>query len=97
MAKTGRKGYGEELELIRRYSDLSELYFQRLRERLESDDKKDQDLALNLLNGVFTKMIPQDVNPSLNINLNKEAATPEELEAVEQALSKSVSDSQVQE
>lgn len=89
--KAGRKGYGEELQLIKRYSELSELYFLRLRERLESQDKKDQDLALNLLNGVFVKMLPQTLDGEFtNINTTVEYS-PEEHDAVKQAILNSIS------
>lgn len=97
MAKTGRTGYGEELQLIRRYSELSELYFQRLKERLESDEKKDQDFALQILNGAFVKMIPQNIEQS-NFNYNTSSdLSPEEQDEVRQALLKSLPDSRGQE
>ena len=88
----GRKGFGEELKLIRRYSELTEPFFQRLHERLESEDKKEQDFALTLLNGVFTKMIPQQLNGEFNNN-NRNTdikLSPEEHEAVKQAILKSI-------
>lgn len=82
------------MQLIRRYSELSDLYFQRLKERLDSEDKKDQDFALTLLNGVFTKMLPQTLDGEFtnkNLNANIEC-TAEEAASVKQALLASVQD-----
>jgi hypothetical protein len=92
--KRGRKGFGEELGLLRRYSELSDLYFQRLRERLTSEDKNEQNFGLQLLNGVFTKMIPQEINGDFTSeNYNHEATcTKAEEDAVKKALSASVPD-----
>ena len=97
--KTGRKSFGEELKIVERYSNLSELYFKRIKERLESEDKKEQDFALQLLNGAFTKMIPQTLDGQFkNTNLNADIeCSPEEHEAVKQALIKAVENTGSQE
>lgn len=95
--KTGRKGFGEELRIVERYSELSQLYFQRLKERLESTEKKDQDFAIQMLNGAFNKMIPQNVEQR-NYNINTDAElNPDEHDKVKQALLKSLPDSGSQE
>jgi len=60
--KTGRKGYGEELKIIARYSDLSEDYFRTLKEFINSDVKEDRKFAVQQLTPAFSKMIPQDNN-----------------------------------
>ena len=59
--KTGRKGFGEELELIRRYSELSDKYFAFLIEMYESGDKADKKWACERLEKAYVKMIPQDL------------------------------------
>lgn len=59
--KTGRKGFGEELELIRRYSELSDKYFAFLVEMYESGDKNDKKWACERLEKAYIKMIPQDI------------------------------------
>ena len=58
----GRKGYGEELKILRRYSDLSEDYFRTLKEFINSDVKEDRKFAVQQLTPAFAKMIPQDNN-----------------------------------
>ncbi len=61
MAKTGRKGFGEELELLRRYSDLSEGYFNFLKQMLEGEDKADKKWAVDCISKAYVKMIPQKI------------------------------------
>lgn len=61
MAKTGRKGFGEELELLRRYTALTEPFFKVLTEMLNSEEKADKKWAAEQLGKAYVKMIPQDV------------------------------------
>ena len=78
--KTGRKGYGEELKIIKRYSDLTEDYFSTLKEFLNSDVKEDRKFAVQQLTGAFQKMIPQDVNQEgeIKIKIAKEISDKHE-------------------
>ena len=55
----GRKGFGEELLIKQRYSDLSEDYFEKLKGFLNSKDKHDRQFAIKELSKAFVKMIPQ--------------------------------------
>lgn len=61
MAKAGRKGWLEELQLAQRYSDLTEPFFKVIRDNLESEDKADRKWAAERLEKAYVKMIPQDV------------------------------------
>lgn len=74
--RKGRKGYGEELKIIERYSDLSEDYFRTLKEFINSDVKEDRKFAVQQLTPAFSKMIPQDQNHGgeVTINIAKEIA-----------------------
>lgn len=78
MARKGRKGYGEELQILRRYSDLAEPYFLTLKEWLEGDDKEEKKDAIKALSPAFAKMIPQDVSADVDgditITIAKEVA-----------------------
>lgn len=60
--KKGRKGYGEELKILKRYSDLTEDYFRCLKEFMNSEVKEDRKFAVQQLTPAFAKMIPQDNN-----------------------------------
>jgi len=74
MANKGRKGYGEELQVLRRYSDLSGKFFAVLKENLISEDKIDRKWAVEQLGKAFVKMIPQDLTTGgqpLNINYDR--------------------------
>jgi len=57
----GRKSLRDEVEIIKRYSDLSAPYFKFLRECLEGEDKADKKWAADNLKGAYAKMIPQDL------------------------------------
>lgn len=61
QAKRGRKSKYEEIDIARRYSNLSEKVFQILQERLESKSKKEQDWAIEQLVKGYAKMIPQQL------------------------------------
>lgn len=55
----GRKSAIEELEIVKRYSELSPLFFKFLKEMLESKDKGDKKWATEQLGKAYTRMIPQ--------------------------------------
>jgi hypothetical protein len=55
----GRKSLREELEITRRYADLSAKAFKLIKKKLDSDDKAEQNFALDWLKGGFARMIPQ--------------------------------------
>lgn len=57
----GRKSMRDEVEVIRRYADLSGPYFKFLKECLEGEDKADKKWAADNLKGAYAKMIPQDL------------------------------------
>lgn len=61
MGKAGRKSWTEEMDIARRYSALSEPYFEFLAEMLESEDKSDRKWAAERLEKAYVKMIPQDI------------------------------------
>lgn len=61
MGKAGRKGWKEELDIGRRYTDLSEDFFAILKEFAQSEDKADRKWAAEQLGKGFVKMIPQQV------------------------------------
>ena len=67
MQKTrGRKGFGEELQLIQRYSELSEPFFNFLKEKLTKGAQQEKWEAVKILKGAFEKMIPQDLTSGGN-------------------------------
>lgn len=55
----GRKSLKEELQITRRYADLSAKAFKLITKKLESGDKTEENFALDWLKGGFAKMIPQ--------------------------------------
>jgi hypothetical protein len=61
MAKRGRKSKAEELDVLRRYSDLSDSYFAVIKEALDSPRKDERHWAADHLKNAFVKMIPQDL------------------------------------
>lgn len=61
MNKSGRKGFGEELKIVERYSALTEPFFKVIQEMLASEEKADKKWAVEQLNKAYTKMIPQDI------------------------------------
>lgn len=61
MGVPGRKSWTEELQIAQRYSDLSEPFFEVIKEHLASDDKKDRQWAVEQMSKAYVKMIPQDV------------------------------------
>lgn len=72
--KGGRKGFGEELRIVERYSALTEDFFIVLKEMLASEDKADRKWAVEQLNKAYTKMIPQDITSGgqpLNIQFDE--------------------------
>jgi hypothetical protein len=72
MAKAGRKSHREELQILRRYSDLTEPYFKVIKKHLESNNVEDQRWAAEQLKNAFVKMIPQEVssdNPMMPFTL----------------------------
>ena len=62
MAKAGRKGWKEELNIAQRYADLTPKAFKVLKEMLESEEKADKKWAVEQLGKGFQKMIPQDLD-----------------------------------
>jgi len=73
MAKAGRKSYFEELDIARRYSELSDPFFAFLMEMFNSEDKSDRKWAAERLEKAYVKMIPQDVTSggeALNITFD---------------------------
>lgn len=61
MAKMGRKSMIEELQVLRRYSELTEPAFKFIRECLEGDNKADKKWAVERLEKGWVKAIPQMV------------------------------------
>lgn len=55
----GRKSLTEELQITRRYAQLSAKAFKLITKKLASNDKSEQNFALDWLKGGFAKMIPQ--------------------------------------
>lgn len=55
----GRKSLKEELQITRRYADLTPKAFRLISKKLESSDSTEQNFALSWLKGGFEKMIPQ--------------------------------------
>lgn len=66
MGMPGRKGWKEELNIAQRYSDLSEPFFEVLKEALASEDKAEKKWAVEQLSKGFVKMIPQQVGGDPN-------------------------------
>jgi hypothetical protein len=95
VAKTGRKGFGPELRIIERYSELSDIYFKFLKAKLESDNDEEKWKAVQVLKGAFEKMIPQKLDGEFaNRNFNTDIeCSPGEHEAVKEAILKSIQDS----
>lgn len=58
----GRKSLKEELQLFRRYSELSVPYFNILRKRLDSGQPDMENWAVEQLSKAFVKMIPQETD-----------------------------------
>jgi len=61
MGIPGRKSWVEEMEIKKRYSELTEPFFAFLKEMYESDDKADKKWASEQLSKAYIKMIPQDI------------------------------------
>jgi hypothetical protein len=61
MGVAGRKSWTEELQIARKYSALSDKYFEFLMEMLDSEEKADRKWASERLEKAYVKMIPQDV------------------------------------
>jgi len=61
MGVPGRKSYFEELEIGKRYAQLTPKIFKVLQEHLESEDKKDNQWAVEQSNKALIKMIPQNL------------------------------------
>lgn len=57
----GRKALWEELEITRRYADLTPRVFEVVTEMLNSNDKLDKKWAVDFVGKALVKMIPQDV------------------------------------
>ena len=57
--KDGRKGFGQELKIVERYSALTEPFFKVLTEMLVSEEKTDRKWAVEQLGKAYIKMIPQ--------------------------------------
>ncbi|MBK7428760.1 MAG: hypothetical protein IPI60_17950 [Saprospiraceae bacterium] len=74
--KTGRKSKFEELQIVERYSELSQPFFHFLKEMFETGDKSDKKWAAEQLAKAYTKMIPQEVEGDFNATL--QWATPNE-------------------
>lgn len=79
----GRKGLGEELQIKRRFAELTEPFFHALKGFLESEDKNDRKFAVQELNKGFTKMIPTQISGeeggAIVIHVAKEVAEAEKL------------------
>lgn len=58
----GRKSLKDELQIIRRYSELTVPYFKVIKDSLESKDKESQQWAVERLDKAFVKMIPQEID-----------------------------------
>ncbi len=58
----GRKSLKDELQIIRRYSELTPAYFRILKTALKSKNVEDQKWAVERLDKAFVKMIPQEVD-----------------------------------
>lgn len=61
MGVAGRKSWTEELQIAKRYSDLTEPFFEVIKEMMASEDKADRKWAVEQLSKAYVKMIPQDL------------------------------------
>lgn len=66
MAHTGRKNFGEELQILRRYSDLSDPFFNFLKAKITEGTDQEKWEAVKVLKGAYEKMIPQDLTTGGN-------------------------------
>jgi hypothetical protein len=69
----GRKNFGEEIQLIRRYSELSEPFFNFLKDKITKGTEAEKWEAVKVLKGAYEKMIPQDLTSggeSIKINFD---------------------------
>lgn len=66
MAQTGRKNFGEELQILRRYSDLSNPFFNFLKNKITEGTDQEKWEAVKVLKGAYEKMIPQDLTTGGN-------------------------------
>lgn len=57
----GRKSLKEEIQITRRYADLTEPAFKLISKKLASDSPIEQNFALDWLKAGFAKMIPTQV------------------------------------
>lgn len=57
----GRKSLREEIQITRRYADLSETAFKLINKKLNSKVLAEQNFALDWLKGGFARMIPQKI------------------------------------
>ncbi len=76
MAKAGRKSLREEIDLTHRYAALSEKAFRLISKRLDSDNKKEQEYALDWLKAGFSRMVMQQTDLTtggqpINISLSE--------------------------
>lgn len=79
MAKTGRKSLREEIDLTRRYADLSEKAFRIIGQKLDSKNKREVEYALDWLKSGFSRMVQQQTDitsggKSLNISISEAIA-----------------------
>lgn len=97
--KTGRKTCVDEFKIIERYSDLSESYFGFLKKKIEKGSDEEKWKAVQILKGAFEKMIPQKLDGEFkNTNFNTDVETsPEEHEAIKQAVLNSIQNPGIQE
>lgn len=80
----GRKSLKDELEITRRYADLTEPAFRLISQKLASDNREDQNFALDWLKGGFTKMIPQQVTGANGGPIQVQMLTAEQEQALNQ-------------
>jgi hypothetical protein len=59
---SGRKTLKQELEVLRRYQQLTPKVFGFVEEMLDSKKKSDKMWACNWLEKAYTKMIPQEIS-----------------------------------
>jgi hypothetical protein len=81
----GRKSFKEELQLFKRYSELTAPYFEFLQEMFNSEKLEDKKWATERIEKAFIKMIPQDmditsdglplVSPEKQSDINKALAS----------------------
>lgn len=58
----GRKSFSEELDVLTKLSDLTDLYYGVVKGLLQSDIKQDRIEGAKLIRGSFERIIPQDIN-----------------------------------